>query len=86
MSQTTRLEPSAPWVQVVTTDADWDAAEPALLTNMLSQLLLIRTFEEYVLELAGAGLIHGPAHSSVGQEGGAVGSVIGLTRHTGCSR
>ena len=79
MSQTTRLEPSAPWVQVVTTDADWDAAEPALLTNMLSQLLLIRTFEEYVLELAGAGLIHGPAHSSVGQEGGAVGSVIGLT-------
>jgi 2-oxoisovalerate dehydrogenase E1 component len=46
---------------------------------MLSQLILIRTFEEYVLELAAEGLIHGPAHSSVGQEGGAVGSVIGLT-------
>ena len=32
-----------------------------------------------MLELAGAGLIHGPAHSSIGQEGGAVGSVLGLT-------
>ena len=46
---------------------------------MLSQLVLIRAFEEYVLELAGAGLIHGPAHSSIGQEGGAVGSVLALT-------
>ena len=32
-----------------------------------------------MLELAGAGLIHGPAHSSIGQEGGAVGSVLALT-------
>ncbi len=60
-------------------EADWDAAEPALLTAIFSQLVLIRTFEEYVLELAADGLIHGPAHSSIGQEGGAVGSVIGLT-------
>jgi 2-oxoisovalerate dehydrogenase E1 component len=36
-------------------------------------------FEQYVLDLAGAGLIHGPAHSSIGQEGGAVGSVLALT-------
>ena len=43
---------------------------------MLSHLALIRAFEEYVLELAGQGLIHGPAHSSIGQEGGAVGSVL----------
>jgi 2-oxoisovalerate dehydrogenase E1 component len=73
------LEPSVDWVELVTTDADWDAASPQLLTSMLSQLLLIRTFEELVLELAGEGLIHGPAHSSIGQEGGAVGSVLGLT-------
>ena len=31
-----------------------------------------------MLELAGEGLVHGPAHSSIGQEGGAVGSIIGL--------
>ena len=41
--------------------------------------MLIRAFEEYVLELAAAGLVHGPAHSSIGQEGGAVGSVLALT-------
>ena len=51
---------------------------PALLTAMLGQLLLIRAFEEYVLELAAEGLVHGPAHSSIGQEGGAVGSVLAL--------
>ena len=45
---------------------------------MLSQLHLIRAFEETVLELAGEGLVHGPAHSSIGQEGGAVGSIVGL--------
>jgi TPP-dependent pyruvate/acetoin dehydrogenase alpha subunit len=61
------------------TDADWDAAEPGLLKAMLSNLVLIRTFEEFVLELAGEGLIHGPAHSSIGQEGGAVGSAMDLT-------
>src|SRR3712207_6776952 len=35
--------------------------------------------EQYVLDLASGGLIHGPAHSSIGQEGGAVGSVLALT-------
>ncbi|MGY1601220.1 alpha-ketoacid dehydrogenase subunit alpha/beta [Geodermatophilus sp. SYSU D00815] len=74
-----RLEPSAPWVELVATDEDWDAADPELLRAMHAQLVLIRVFEEYVLELAGGGLIHGPAHSSIGQEGGAVGSVLALT-------
>jgi 2-oxoisovalerate dehydrogenase E1 component len=72
------LEPGAPWVRLTTTDADWDAADPALLATMLCQLNLIRAFEESVLELAGEGLVHGPAHSSIGQEGGAVGSIIAL--------
>ncbi|QIB47281.1 alpha-ketoacid dehydrogenase subunit alpha/beta [Streptomyces aureoverticillatus] len=79
MTAQRRLEQTAPWTEITTTDADWDAAEPALLTAMYGQLLLIRAFEEYVLELAGAGLVHGPAHSSIGQEGGAVGSVLPLT-------
>ena len=38
------LDPAVEWVEFVTTDADWDAAEPHLLTSMLSQLVLIRTF------------------------------------------
>ncbi|MEZ3160424.1 thiamine pyrophosphate-dependent enzyme [Microbacterium sp. BWT-B31] len=73
-----RLETGVAWVQLTTTPDDWKAADPALLTGMLAQLHLIRAFEETVLELAGEGLVHGPAHSSIGQEGGAVGSIIGL--------
>ncbi len=73
------LRPAAPWVEVTATDADWDAADPSTLIGMFTQMTLIRVFEEYVLNLAGAGLIHGPAHSSIGQEGAAVGSVSVLT-------
>jgi 2-oxoisovalerate dehydrogenase E1 component len=72
------LHPDADWTQLVATEADWDAADPDLLATMFHQLVLIRAFEEYVLELAAAGLVHGPAHSSIGQEGGAVGSVLAL--------
>jgi len=79
MSTHTDLKPAAPWVQIAATAEDWDAAASELLTNMLSHLTLIRAFEEYALELAGKGLIHGPAHSSIGQEAGAVGSVLPLT-------
>src|ERR1035437_2519554 len=79
MTKHRQLTAAAPWVELVATADDWDAADPALLTTMLNELVLIRTFEEYVLELSGAGLIHGPAHSSIGQEGGAVGSILALT-------
>lgn len=78
MPKQRRLETGVEWVEVSTTAADWKAADPALLGTMLTQLHLIRAFEETVLELAGETLVHGPAHSSIGQEGGAVGSIVGL--------
>jgi 2-oxoisovalerate dehydrogenase E1 component len=78
MPRVKRLAPAAEWRQLSTTAADWKAADPALLASMLGQLHLIRAFEETVLELAGEGLVHGPAHSSIGQEGGAVGSIVSL--------
>ena len=55
------LQPASPWVEVLATDADWEAADADLLRTMYAQLVWIRTFEQYVLDLAGAGLIHGPA-------------------------
>ena len=61
-----------------TTQEDWDAASPELLETMLVQMRAIRVFEEAVLSAAGEGLVHGPAHSSIGQEGAAVGSVLAL--------
>jgi len=78
MPRARRLQAAAEWTEVATTAADWKAADPKLLATMLGQLHLIRAFEETVLELAGEGLVHGPAHSSIGQEGGAVGSIVGL--------
>ncbi len=79
MPERTTLAQNAAWIRLETTPADWDAADPALLEDMLGQLHLIRAFEETVLELASEGLLYGPAHSSIGQEGGAVGSIIRLT-------
>ncbi|MDQ7877093.1 thiamine pyrophosphate-dependent enzyme [Microbacterium sp. QXD-8] len=78
MPKKKRLQTGVDWFDLSTTRADWDAAEPAFLGTMLTQLHLIRAFEESVLELAGEGIVHGPAHSSIGQEGGAVGSIMGL--------
>src|SRR4051794_12114545 len=79
MSTQERLLAASPWIRLTVDDSDWDAADADLLRLMLAETLWIRRFEEYVLQLAGDGLIHGPAHSSIGQEGGAVGSVLGLT-------
>ncbi len=78
MAENLPLEPDASWSEVVVDEADWDAAAPSLLLSMFTHLQLIRSFEEFVLELAAAGLVHGPAHSSIGQEGGAVGTVLAL--------
>ena len=78
MPSTKPLVPSAPWVELTVAEQDWATADPDLLLQMLGQLQWIRSFEEYVLELAAEGLVNGPAHSSIGQEGGAVGSVLPL--------
>ncbi len=79
MPERNELRPDVGWTDFVVTDADWDAADPQLLLAMFAQLTIIRAFEEYVLDLATDGLVHGPAHSSIGQEGGAVGSVLALS-------
>jgi 2-oxoisovalerate dehydrogenase E1 component len=74
MPSFTDLTPRSFWREISVTSEDWAALDPALGGTMLAQMHLIRAFEEKVLELAGQGLVHGPAHSAVGQEGGAVGS------------
>jgi 2-oxoisovalerate dehydrogenase E1 component len=78
MPQRSALKTGVPWIQLTTAKEDWKKADPNLLIGMLVQLHLIRAFEEAVLELAAENLVHGPAHASIGQEGGAVGSIIGL--------
>jgi 2-oxoisovalerate dehydrogenase E1 component len=69
------LVAKSPWVHLGVNDEDWNSADPDVLLSMFGRTQWIRSFEEYVLTLAGQGLVHGPAHSSIGQEGGAVGSI-----------
>lgn len=78
MSEHIALAPGASWVELRSTEQDWKDADPAVLGTLLAHMQLIRAFEESVLELAAEGLVHGPAHSSVGQEGGAAGSIVAL--------
>lgn len=77
--QRTPISTDTPWFRLEVDDADWAAEDPAQLARWMEQLLLIRRFEEKILELHGQGLVHGPAHASIGQEAGAVGamSVLG---------
>lgn len=79
MAESIALTSHAPWMELRTTDKDWAEADPQLLGSLLTQMHLIRGFEECVLELAAEGLVHGPAHSSIGQEGGAAGSIVTLS-------
>jgi 2-oxoisovalerate dehydrogenase E1 component len=72
------LHASSTWVELAVDRQDWDDADPDVVLQLLGRAQWIRAFEEYVLELAGQGLVHGPAHSSIGQEGGAVGSILPL--------
>jgi 2-oxoisovalerate dehydrogenase E1 component len=66
---------SAPWKELRSTPQDWSALGREELLRMLARLHVIRAFEESLLQLEGEGLVHGPAHSSIGQEGGAVGAI-----------
>lgn len=72
MPKTVNLTPAAPWQEIRSTAKDWDAAGADVLLRMHRDLHLIRAFEETVLQLHGEGLVHGPAHCSIGQDGGAV--------------
>lgn len=78
MPQYKKLVAAAPWVELRLSTQERRDADPDILLALLGQAIWIRSFEEYVLELASEGLVHGPAHSSISQEGGAVGSVLPL--------
>jgi len=51
---------------------------PNAAASMLYQLLLIRAFEQWLVD--NESLVHGPLHSSIGQEAVAVGAIAALER------
>jgi 2-oxoisovalerate dehydrogenase E1 component len=78
MPATTPIRPAAPCLRLATTPEDWAALPPGEARALWWSMQAIRSFEEAVLRLAAEGLVHGPAHSSIGQEGGATGAVFAL--------
>ncbi|MHC4253620.1 MAG: thiamine pyrophosphate-dependent dehydrogenase E1 component subunit alpha, partial [Planctomycetota bacterium] len=69
--------------EIALTKADWEAESPGELRSMLLELHLIREFETKLIDLGNAGLVHGPVHTSVGQEAVAVGAMAALRRSDG---
>jgi 2-oxoisovalerate dehydrogenase E1 component len=59
-------------------EEDWVKLSRADLVRITTLFLAARRFEEKILQLDKLDLVHGPAHSSIGQEGGAAGCIAAL--------
>ena len=69
-----------PMFRLTVDSDDWKAFSPADAKRTLTLLLAARRFEEAVFSLDRRGLVHGPAHSSIGQEGAAAACIAALPR------
>lgn len=78
MSEVTKLITETPWLRIDASDEDWKNINERNHIQMYEQMLLIRRFEERLLNLKSEDLLHGPAHASIGQEGAAVGCMSAL--------
>ncbi len=80
MSRRIPLKPPAVCSKFEVTPEDVVRTPRDRLTWMLFLLFAIREFETRVLALKDADLVHGPAHSSIGQEAVAAGVSVALSR------
>ncbi len=78
MPKLVKIGYEASWQEVRPTSDDYDKLGPKAMLRMLHHLHMVRAFEETALELESQGLVHGPVHSSIGQDGAAVGAVMAL--------
>lgn len=80
MAQMRNIPVDIRYKRFITSESDIRKASRAELRHMLFHLYLIRTAEIRLLELKDEGQIHGPCHSSIGQDGTAVGAMQALVR------
>ncbi|NLD42230.1 MAG: MFS transporter [Chloroflexi bacterium] len=80
MSRTIELPAPAVCRELVTDDGDLRAIGRRDLARMAFLQYLVRDFEKKVLEFKDADLVHGPAHTSVGQEAVAAGVAAALRK------
>jgi len=59
-------------------DSDYKQADIRMLGNIVFQLYLIREFENTLLKLSAEGCLHGPVHTSIGEEACAAGAMATL--------
>ncbi len=59
-------------------DADYRQLSLQQLANITFEMFLIREFEQTLLKLSAEGCVHGPVHSSIGQEACAAGAMSAL--------
>ena len=78
MPKTKDLRPMAVWQEIEPTDDDWQKIGKQELFRMLVHLHLVRVFEEVLLQVMADDLINGPVHSSIGEEGSAIGAMAAL--------
>src|SRR5208282_2056107 len=78
MPKTKDLQPMAVWQEIEPTDDDWQKIGKQELFRMLVHLHLVRVFEEVLLQVMADDLINGPVHSSIGEEGSAIGAMAAL--------
>lgn len=78
MSKTKKLLIDTEWQEISATAADWEKVGKKECLKMLTHMHLIRAFEEELLTLDKEGLVHGPLHVSVGQEGSMVAALSEL--------
>src|SRR3546814_8690922 len=71
----TTLDNTTPMQRLEIEEADWDKLDAFEAKRLATLVATARHFEECILRLDKLNLVHGPAHSSLGQEGGAAGRI-----------
>lgn len=72
--------PELKYQKVTIGRGDYEKTDPLLLANIAFEIFLIREFEKILLKLSDDGCIHGPVHTSIGQEASAVGAMAVLNQ------
>lgn len=78
----TAIDNTTPMQRLEIEEADWEKLTAFEAKRLATLLLSARHFEERILRLDKLNLVHGPAHSSLGQEGGAAGCIAALPTTT----
>ena len=80
MSKLEKVAPTGACHRLQVSAADFRKIKKVDHLRMLFLLHLIREFEDTLLELKDANLVHGPVHSSIGQEANAVAAAVVLKK------